>query len=179
MANMKIATLRPFPLIVFAFVVVGVVFLGHTLDHRCWSPGAEGLWEECGWSEVRVRDVTIPHSEQSGSFSRCERFAVDWSESQKKCDELDWQWISNATQPVACKSRWVFDENRTTTVSERLLYICQKIFRSWLHDLNQVSLACGFFIGTFVTGYPAVRFIILPGILFISNHWYEYNLPSV
>lgn len=116
--QMKIATLRPFPLIVFAFVLVGVVFLGHTLDHRCWSPGSEGLREECGWSEVRVRDVTIPHSEQSGSFSRCERFAVDWSESQKKCDELDWQWISNATQPVACKSRWVFDENHTSTVSE-------------------------------------------------------------
>lgn len=112
----KIATLGSFPLIVFAFVLVGVVFLGHTLDHWCWSHGSEGLWEECGWSDVKVRDVTIPHSEQSGSFSRCERFAVDWSESQKKYDELDWQRISNATQTVACESRWMFDDNRTTIV---------------------------------------------------------------
>lgn len=94
-------------MIVFAFVLVGVVFLGHTLDHWYWSHGSEGLWEECGWSDVKVRDVTIPHSEQSGSFSRCERFAVDWSESQKKYDELDWQRIANATQTVACESRWV------------------------------------------------------------------------
>uniref|UniRef100_A0A3Q4GXL9 Solute carrier family 22 member 3 n=1 Tax=Neolamprologus brichardi TaxID=32507 RepID=A0A3Q4GXL9_NEOBR len=151
---MKIATLGSFSLIVFAFVLVGVVFLGHTLDHWCWSHGSEGLWEECGWSDVKVRDVTIPHSEQSGSFSRCERFAVDWSESQKKYDELDWQRISNATQTVACESRWVFDDNRSTIV---------------LKILAQVSLACGFFIGTLVTGYPAVRFI-MSTILRLSSY---------
>uniref|UniRef100_A0A3B4FPQ6 Uncharacterized protein n=1 Tax=Pundamilia nyererei TaxID=303518 RepID=A0A3B4FPQ6_9CICH len=129
----------------------------------CWSHGSEGLWEECGWSDVKVRDVTIPHSEQSGSFSRCERFAVEWSESQKKYDELDWQRISNATQTVACESRWVLTKSIF-------------IFRSWLADMNQVSLACGFFIGTFLTGYPAVSLLC---ILFISNHWYEYNFPSM
>ncbi|XP_040916971.1 organic cation transporter 2 [Toxotes jaculatrix] len=150
----KIAILGSFPLIVFAFVLVGVVFLGHTPDHWCWSPGSERLQEECGWTEVEVREVTVPRSEQSGSFRRCERFDVDWSTSQNKCNKLDWLLTSNGTQLVPCDNGWVFDKSHSTIVSEFSL-VCEK---SWLADLNQVSLACGFFIGSFVTGYMADRF---------------------
>ncbi|XP_070776857.1 solute carrier family 22 member 3 [Enoplosus armatus] len=149
----KIVILGSFPVILFAFVLVGVVFLGHTPDHWCWSPGSERLQEECGWTDVEVREVTVPRSEQSGSFSRCERFGVDWSKSQNKCNELDWL-LTNATQLVSCDSRWVFDKSHNTIVSEFSL-VCEK---SWLADLNQVFLACGFFIGAFVTGYLADRF---------------------
>ncbi|XP_029284027.1 solute carrier family 22 member 3 [Cottoperca gobio] len=150
----KIVLLGSLPLTFFAFVLVGVVFIGHTPNHWCWSPGSESLQEECGWTEVEVREVTIPRSKQSGSFSRCSRFAVDWSESQKKCNELDWLLTSNASRLVPCDGRWAFDESHSTIVSEFSL-VCEK---SWLADLNQVFLACGYFIGAFVTGYLADRF---------------------
>uniref|UniRef100_A0A3B5AHX4 Organic cation transporter 2 n=1 Tax=Stegastes partitus TaxID=144197 RepID=A0A3B5AHX4_9TELE len=150
----RIVALGSLPLIFFAFVLVGVVFIGHTPDHWCWSPGAERLREECGWTDVEVQKVTVPRSGQSGSFSRCERFAVDWSKSQNKCHELDWWQTSNATQLVPCGSRWMFDNSHSTTVSEFSL-VCGK---AWLADLNQVSLACGFFVGAFINGYLADRF---------------------
>ncbi|GLD47760.1 solute carrier family 22 member 3-like protein [Lates japonicus] len=150
----KIVTLGSLPVILFAFVLVGVVFLGHTPDHWCWSPESERLQEECGWTEDEVRAVTVPSSEQSGSFSRCQRLDVDWSKSQNKCNELDWLLTSNATWLVPCDSRWMFDKSHSTIVSEFSL-VCEK---SWLADLNQVFLACGFFIGAFVTGYLADRF---------------------
>ncbi|XP_018537247.1 solute carrier family 22 member 3 [Lates calcarifer] len=150
----KIVTLGSLPVILFAFVLVGVVFLGHTPDHWCWSPESERLQEECGWTEVEVQAVTVPSSEQSGSFSRCQRLDVDWSKSQNKCNELDWLLTSNATRLVPCDSRWMFDKSHSTIVSEFSL-VCEK---SWLADLNQVFLACGFFIGAFVTGYLADRF---------------------
>ncbi|XP_037602423.1 organic cation transporter 2 [Sebastes umbrosus] len=150
----KIVTLGSFPLVLFAFVLVGVVFLGHTPDHWCRSPGSELLREECGWTEVEVREVTTPHSEQSGSYSRCMRFAVDWSKMQNKCSELDWLLTLNATELAPCDGRWEFDKSHSTIVSEFSL-VCEK---SWLADLNQVFLACGYFIGAFVTGYIADRF---------------------
>jgi len=114
----KIVTLGSLPLILFAFVLVGVVFLGHTPDHWCWSPGSESLQKECGWTEAKVREVTVPHCQESGSYSRCERFAVDWNKSRSKCDELDWQLSSNATQTEPCEGRWIFDKSRSTTVTE-------------------------------------------------------------
>ncbi|XP_070698545.1 solute carrier family 22 member 3 [Pempheris klunzingeri] len=149
----KIVTLGSLPLIVFAFVLVGIVFLGHTPDHWCWSAGSE-LQEECGWTDLEVREFTVPRSEQTGSFSRCQRFDVDWSQSQNKCNEHDWLLTSNVTQLVPCDSRWVFDKSHSTIVSEFSL-VCEE---SWLADLNQVFLAFGYFIGAFVTGYLADRF---------------------
>nr|ACQ58408.1 Solute carrier family 22 member 2 [Anoplopoma fimbria] len=150
----KIVTLGSIPLIFFAFTLVGVVFIGHTPDHWCWSPGSELLQEQCGWTDLEVREVTVPQSEQSGPFSSCQRFELDWSKSQNKCNELDWLTAHNATQLVPCDGRWVFDKSHSTIVSEFLL-ICEK---SWLADLNQVFLAFGYFIGAFVTGYLADRF---------------------
>lgn len=114
----KIVTLGSLPSILFAFVLVGVVFLGQTPDHWCWSPGYKRLQEECGLTDLEVREIAIPRSEQSGSFSRCERFSVDWSKSQNKCSEHDWLLTSNATQLVPCDNRWVFDKSHSTIVSE-------------------------------------------------------------
>ncbi|XP_020483325.1 solute carrier family 22 member 3 [Labrus bergylta] len=149
----KIVTLGSLPLILFAFVLVGVVFLGYTPDHWCWIPQSEHLQEECGWTDLEVREVTVPRSEQSGTFSRCERFNVDWNKSPNKCNDPNWPLNSNETQLEHC-SRWTFDKSHSTIVSEFSL-VCE---RSWLADLNQVFLAFGFFIGAFVTGYLADRF---------------------
>uniref|UniRef100_A0A665XFD5 Organic cation transporter 2 n=1 Tax=Echeneis naucrates TaxID=173247 RepID=A0A665XFD5_ECHNA len=133
----KIATLGSFPLIIFLFAFVGIVFLGHTPDLWCAGPGSELLQEECGWTEATVREVTVPYSEPTGSFSRCERFDVNWSISQKECNDLNWLLMSNTTNLV-----------HSTAVSEK----------SWLAALNQVSLACGFFVGAYIPGSLADRF---------------------
>uniref|UniRef100_A0A3Q2NTJ5 Major facilitator superfamily (MFS) profile domain-containing protein n=1 Tax=Fundulus heteroclitus TaxID=8078 RepID=A0A3Q2NTJ5_FUNHE len=146
----KIAILGSLPVILFAFVFVGVVFLGHTPDHWCWTPGSEQLVDECGWTEVEVREVTVPHS--AGSF--CQRYAANWPKSQNKCDAVMWELALNGSQTLPCDGRWVFDKSYTTTVSEFSL-VCEK---AWLAELNQVLLAFGFFTGAFVTSYIADRF---------------------
>ncbi|KAM4540332.1 solute carrier family 22 member 3 [Fundulus diaphanus] len=148
----KIAILGSLPVILFAFVFVGVVFLGHTPDYWCWTPGSEQLVDECGWTEVKVREVTVPHSETARLF--CQRYAANWPKSQNKCDAVKWELALNGSQTLPCDGRWVFDKSYTTTVSEFSL-VCE---RAWLAELNQVLLACGFFIGAFVTSYIADRF---------------------
>ncbi|XP_041669319.1 organic cation transporter 2 [Cheilinus undulatus] len=150
----KIVTFGSFPLIIFAFVLVGVVFVGHTPDHWCWIPESERLQEECGWTDLEVREVTLPRSVHSGTFSRCERFDIDWSRNQSKCNDLNELLTLNETQVVGCDNGWEFDKNYSTIVSEFSL-VCEK---SWVADLNQVSLGLGFFCGAFVTGYLADRF---------------------
>uniref|UniRef100_A0A8C5GWX7 Solute carrier family 22 member 3 n=1 Tax=Gouania willdenowi TaxID=441366 RepID=A0A8C5GWX7_GOUWI len=150
----KIVVLGSLPLVIFAFVLMGVVFIGHTPGHWCWTSSSEHLKEKCGLTEEEVRQVTIPYSEQTSSFSRCQRLANDWDQDQIKCKELDWSLSLNANQSVACDGRWVFDESHSSIVSEFSL-VCGK---SWLADLNQVFLAFGFFIGALVTGYLADKF---------------------
>ncbi|CAJ1073290.1 organic cation transporter 2 [Xyrichtys novacula] len=150
----KIVILGSLPLVIFAFVLVGVVFLGYTPDHWCRIPESERLQEECGWTDLEMREVTVPRSDKTGSFSQCKRFDVDLKESPNKCDDLNLALTSNKTVLVHCDSGWVFEKSHRTIVSEFSL-VCE---RSWLADLNQVFLALGFFIGAFVTGYLADRF---------------------
>ena len=114
----KIVILGSLPVILFAFILVGVVFLGRTPDRWCWSPGAEHLREQCGWTEVEVREATVPRSDHSISFSHCERFNLNWSKSQNNCNEPNWLLTANATQVVPCDSRWLFDKSHSTIVSE-------------------------------------------------------------
>lgn len=111
----KMVVLGSLPLVLIAFVFVGVVFLGHTPDHWCWSPGSEQLLQECGWTEVKVREVTVPHGEEAWSFSRCQAFAVNLSQSRDKCEEFEQALTLNA---VPRDGRWMFDKSHKTTIFE-------------------------------------------------------------
>lgn len=131
----KIVILCSFPVILFAFVFVGVVFLGHTPDHWCWTPGSEQLLEECGWTEVKVREVTVPHCEKTGSFCRCQRFAVNLSSFLNKCDDFEWELSLNGSQTMPCDGRWIFDKSYKTTVSEVGTFQLHQLTK-WFTNLN-------------------------------------------
>ncbi|XP_054651758.1 solute carrier family 22 member 3 [Dunckerocampus dactyliophorus] len=146
----RLLVLCSLPLTPFAFVLVGTVFLGKTAEHWCAGRQGQRLQEECGWTAVEAREVTVPRS--GPSFSRCERFDLNWSHSLNGCGQADWL-PSNRTPVVPCE-RWMFNESHSTFVSEFSL-VCES---SWLADLNQVTLACGLFFGAFITGYMADRF---------------------
>ncbi|XP_076155380.1 solute carrier family 22 member 3 [Alosa pseudoharengus] len=150
----KISVLGCLPLVLFAFVLVGVVFLANSPEHWCRIDHAERIKGDCGWSERELRQ----HAAPLGSFDRCQNFDIDWNTSVVNCSNIS-QLSSRPTFPVtpgfkSCDRGWVFDSNHTTVVTEFSL-VCDK---SWLADLNQVFLAVGFFIGALITGYLADRF---------------------
>ncbi|KAL7873099.1 hypothetical protein AOLI_G00121700 [Acnodon oligacanthus] len=151
----RIAFLGTLPLSLFAFVLVGVVFLGNTPDHWCKIAGAAHVQEDCDVSMEEVRNLTVPHAGPHGSHSRCAKFDMDWNFTAVSCSDLShWSIPTNTTPVSSCDEGWIFDLTWTTVVTEFAL-VCE---RSWLADLNQASLAAGFFIGAFVSGYVADRF---------------------
>ncbi|KAL7862184.1 hypothetical protein SRHO_G00136250 [Serrasalmus rhombeus] len=151
----RIAFLGTLPVSLFAFVLVGVVFLGNTPDHWCKIAGADHVQEDCDVSVEEVRNLTVPHAGPHGSHNRCAKFDMDWNFSAVSCSDLShWSIPTNTTPLSSCDEGWMFDLTWTTVVTEFTL-VCEQ---SWLADLNQASLAAGFFIGAFVSGYVADRF---------------------
>ncbi|PWA29513.1 hypothetical protein CCH79_00007949 [Gambusia affinis] len=60
----------------------------HCVHSSSWAAlrttGPEQLLQECGWIEVKVREVTV-----AGSFSHCQAFAVNRSQSRNKGEEFE------------------------------------------------------------------------------------------
>ncbi|XP_066553559.1 solute carrier family 22 member 3 [Amia ocellicauda] len=149
----KICFLGFLPVTLFAFVLMGIVFLGHTPGHWCWTPEAEEIQGQCGWSQEELRTFTIPQSSQS-SYSRCERFSVDWNSTELNCSHPLPTISMNSTDRLACDRGWQFDGSHSTIVTEFSL-VCTE---AWKTDLNQAFLTGGFFLGALVTGFLADRF---------------------
>ncbi|XP_007252073.3 solute carrier family 22 member 3 [Astyanax mexicanus] len=151
----RIAFLGSLPILLFAYVLVGVVFIGNTPDHWCKIAGAARVREDCGTSVEEIWNLTVPYTGPHGSHSRCDRFDLVWNFSTANCSDLGLGSIPTNTTPLtSCDEGWTFDLTWTTVVTEFVL-VCD---RSWLADLNQATLAAGFFIGAFVSGYIADRF---------------------
>lgn len=106
------------PLVLFAFVLVGVVFLGNSPEHWCRIDHAERILGDCGWSERELQQRAAPR----GSFGRCQEFDVDWNTSVVNCSNSNINQLSSifagAPGLKSCEHGWVFDSNHTTVVTE-------------------------------------------------------------
>ncbi|XP_062428304.1 solute carrier family 22 member 2-like [Rhea pennata] len=144
----------------FTPVYVGVVFLGFTPEHRCFSPGVAELSRSCGWSLEEELRHTVPEWGQHGaSFaSRCRRYDVDWNATGLSCSEPTAAFLghgnSSAVPLTSCRDGWVYESSGSSIVTEFDL-VCED---SWKLDLFQSSVNAGFFIGSVNIGYIADRF---------------------
>ncbi|XP_069090724.1 solute carrier family 22 member 3 [Pleurodeles waltl] len=152
--------------ITFAFLFVGVVFLGQTPEqYWCRSPAVAELSRQCGWSAQEELNYTVPPAEGSTAPSQAEG-----SSAHSHClryDDREWNRtalgcggpaapLSNhsGALPLTCEDGWVYQEVRTTVVSEYNL-VCAN---SWRLDLTQAVLNLGFLMGAFTLGYAADRY---------------------
>uniref|UniRef100_A0A8C9RQE5 Solute carrier family 22 member 3 n=1 Tax=Scleropages formosus TaxID=113540 RepID=A0A8C9RQE5_SCLFO len=150
----KICLLCCIPGVLFAFVYVGVVFIGRTPGHWCRDPAAERALEACGWSDEDLREITVPQL-AAGSFSSCQRFDLDWNSTEAGCRHHSGGLSTfNTTGLVTCHSGWHFDQSLSTIVSQFEL-VCEN---AWKADLNQAFLNVGFLLGAVVIGYGADRY---------------------
>ncbi|KAL4623991.1 solute carrier family 22 member 3-like [Arapaima gigas] len=150
----KICLLCCIPGALFAFVYVGIVFIGRTPGHWCRDPAAERVLEACGWSGEELKERIVPRS-AAGSFSSCQRFDVDWNSTEVGCiPPEDGLSTFNTTPLVPCHDGWHFEKSLSTIVSEFEL-VCDN---AWQADLNQAFLNVGLLLGAVVIGYGADRY---------------------
>lgn len=104
-------------------IYVGIVFLGFTPDHHCWSPGVAELSQRCGWSPAEELNYTVPGlgSADEASFLRqCMRYEVDWNQSTLGCvDPLSSLAANRSQVPLSpCEHGWVYDTPGSSIVTE-------------------------------------------------------------
>lgn len=140
----RIAFLGSLPISLFAFVLVGVVFIGKTPNHWCKITSAARLQENCSISVEEVWDLTIPRTSPHGSHSRCTKFDVAWNFSTVTCGELShWSTPSNTTPLSSCDEGWMFDSTWTTVVTEVIVFIpfCKSFFcRAFMRSYTDVGV---------------------------------------
>ncbi|XP_028628581.1 solute carrier family 22 member 1 [Grammomys surdaster] len=140
-------------------IYVGIVFLGFTPDHHCWSPGVTELSQRCGWSPAEELNYTVPGLGSVGEasfLSQCMRYEVDWNQSTLGCvDPLSSLAANRSQLPLSpCEHGWVYDTPGSSIVTEFNL-VCGD---AWKVDLFQSCVNLGFFLGSLVVGYIADRF---------------------
>ncbi|KAL1770297.1 solute carrier family 22 member 2 [Sigmodon hispidus] len=143
----------------FTPIYVGIVFLGFTPNHRCWSPGVAELSQRCGWSMADELNYTVPglgSTEEASFLSQCMQYEVDWNQSTLECvDPLSSLASNRSHLPLRpCQHGWVYDTPGSSIVTEFDL-VCA---HSWMLDLFQSVVNVGFFIGAVGIGYLADRF---------------------
>lgn len=123
----RISLLGSLPILLLAFVLIGVVFLGYSPDHWCKTAG---LQDKCGFSEEQVRDLTVPRTGSRGAFSNCVKFDSLWNGSALTCNiSIDRSIFTNSTNLSSCTEGWVFNENRTTIVTEVRIIIVAALLK--------------------------------------------------
>ncbi|XP_074165488.1 solute carrier family 22 member 1-like [Sminthopsis crassicaudata] len=142
----------------FAPIYVGIVFLGFTPDHRCFSPGVSELSKRCGWSLEEELNYTVPGRGIPGDTftSQCRRYDVDWNQTALSCMDPLTNFAGNRSHiPLTtCQDGWVYDTPGSSIVTEFNL-VCAD---AWKVDLFQSCVNVGFFLGSLGIGYVADRF---------------------
>uniref|UniRef100_A0A3B2W7B3 Solute carrier family 22 (organic cation transporter), member 3 n=1 Tax=Mus musculus TaxID=10090 RepID=A0A3B2W7B3_MOUSE len=145
--------------VTFAFLFVGVVFLGSQPDYYwCRGPRATALAERCAWSPEEEWNLTTPElhvpAERRGQ-GHCHRYLLEATNtsSELSCDPLT--AFPNRSAPlVSCSGDWRYVETHSTIVSQFDL-VCSN---AWMLDLTQAILNLGFLAGAFTLGYAADRY---------------------
>ncbi|XP_051854011.1 solute carrier family 22 member 1-like [Antechinus flavipes] len=142
----------------FAPIYVGIVFLGFTPDHHCFSPGVSELSKRCGWSLEEELNYTVPGRGVPGDAftSQCRRYDVDWNQTALSCTDPLANFTGNRSHiPLTtCQDGWVYDTPGSSIVTEFNL-VCAD---AWKVDLFQSCVNVGFFLGSLGIGYVADRF---------------------
>lgn len=115
--------------ITFAFLFVGVVFLGSQPDYYwCRGPRATALAERCAWSPEEEWNLTTPElralAERRGQ-GHCHRYLLEAANTSNElsCDPL--AAFPNRSAPlVPCSGGWRYVETHSTIVSQVSLSLC-------------------------------------------------------
>ncbi|XP_036742677.2 solute carrier family 22 member 3 isoform X2 [Manis pentadactyla] len=144
--------------VTFAFLFVGVVFLGRRPErYWCRGPGAAALAERCGWSPEEEWNRTAPPG------ARCRRFLLEEANASAaaapaagalSCADPLAAFPNRSAPLVACGGGWRYAQAPATIVSEFDL-VCGN---AWMLDFTQAILNLGFLTGAFTLGYAADRF---------------------
>lgn len=141
----------------FAFLFVGVVFLGSRPERFwCRGPGAAALAERCGWSADEEWERTAPPAPPGGPApGRCQRFLLEAANvSALGCQDPLAAFPNRSAPLEPCRSGWRYAPAPATIVSQFDL-VC---VNAWLLDLTQAILNLGFLTGAFTLGYAADRY---------------------
>ncbi|XP_032341187.1 solute carrier family 22 member 3 isoform X3 [Camelus ferus] len=152
--------------VTFAFLFVGVVFLGSRPDHYwCRGPSAAALAERCGWSPEEEWNRTAPSRrgpappERRGD-GRCQRYLLEAANASAaatgalSCADPLAAFPNRSAPLVPCRGGWRYAQAHSTIVSEFDL-VC---VNAWMLDLTQAILNLGFLAGAFTLGYAADRY---------------------
>ncbi|XP_078412827.1 solute carrier family 22 member 2-like [Cetorhinus maximus] len=140
---------------VFSYLYVGIVFLSVTPNHWCRSPGVAELRNKCGWSLEEEWNYTLPPDRVgSSSYSRCERYDIEWNATSVSCENpLSFFQNASAGLPLTtCEDGWVFEDGSFPSIVTEFGLVCSE---AWKVDLSQACLNLGFMLGTIVLGFGA------------------------
>uniref|UniRef100_A0ABI7ZJD0 Major facilitator superfamily (MFS) profile domain-containing protein n=1 Tax=Felis catus TaxID=9685 RepID=A0ABI7ZJD0_FELCA len=144
--------------VTFAFLFVGVVFLGSRPErYWCRGPSAAALAERCGWSPEEEWNRTAPP--ERGGDAGCRRYLLEAANGSAAAGALSCAdplaAFPNRSAPlVPCRGGWRYVQAHSTIVSEFDL-VC---VNAWMLDLTQAVLNLGFLAGAFTLGYAADRY---------------------
>uniref|UniRef100_A0A8D0L3A1 Solute carrier family 22 member 3 n=1 Tax=Sphenodon punctatus TaxID=8508 RepID=A0A8D0L3A1_SPHPU len=146
--------------ITFAFIFVGVVFLGRNPEqYWCRLPGAAELSHRCSWSPEEEQNFTFGALKLvNSSFSdKCETSDIRWNSTSTSCTNPLQDFTNHSLGNVPstrCNNGLGYRQPHSSIVSE-FDFMCDN---AWMLDLTQAFLNLGFLAGAFILGYAADRY---------------------